>query len=128
MITELGRKTGFCKRERKMTPMKMVMSLMSCFAGGQGTTLAAVQRSDNALPPAASRRGDLLLADRGYFDRDYLRAVDAHGCARAGALAGAGHANRYACRPPRSPCGPCLRRLQRPARQDPPAPLFHSCR
>ena len=31
------------------------------------------------LPPAEHLRGDLLLADRGYFDRDYLRAVAAHG-------------------------------------------------
>jgi Transposase DDE domain len=51
VITELGRKTGFFKRARKMTPMKMVMSLMSCFAGGQSTTLADVQRSYNALSP-----------------------------------------------------------------------------
>lgn len=31
------------------------------------------------LPPAASLRGALLLADRSYFDRDYLRAVAAQG-------------------------------------------------
>ena len=31
------------------------------------------------LPPAESLRGDLLLADRGYFDRAYLRNVDRHG-------------------------------------------------
>ena len=37
------------KRERKMTPMKRVMSLLSCFAGGQSTTLADIQRSYNAL-------------------------------------------------------------------------------
>ena len=190
-ITAIGRSTGFFKRERKMTPMKMMMSLMSCFAGGQGATLADIQRSYNALspesiaykpfhnqlskpafarfmqtlashvlstlvvevlkparagllsefgrvliqdgssfavkdtlrrtypgrfttvspaavelhvtwnlcresieqvvltpdtfteraelPPADSLRGDLLLADRGYFDRDYLRTVAAHG-------------------------------------------------
>jgi len=190
-ITAIGRSTGFFQRERKMTPMKMIMSLLSCFAGGQSTTLADVQRSYNALspesmaykpfhnqlskaafarfmqelashvlstlvvevlkptragllaefgrvlvqdgssfavkdtlrrtypgrfttvspaavelhvtwnlcresieqvvltpdtfteraelPPAQSLRGDLLLADRGYFDRDYLRAVAAHG-------------------------------------------------
>ena len=190
-ITALGRKSGFFKRERNMTPMKMVMSLMSCFAGGQSTTLADIQRSYNALssasiaykpfhnqlakptfghfmrevashvlstfvvevlkpardgnlaefgrvlihdgssfavhegacrtypgrfttvspaavelhvtwdlcrerieqvvltpdtfteraelPPAESLRGDLLLADRGYFDRAYLRDVDRHG-------------------------------------------------
>ena len=48
-ITALGRSTGFMKRERKMTPMKMVMSLMSCFGGGQSTTLADIQRSYNAL-------------------------------------------------------------------------------
>ena len=41
-ITETGRATGFLKRDRKMTPMKMMMSLMSRFAGGQGTTLADV--------------------------------------------------------------------------------------
>ena len=32
-----------------MTPLKMVMSLMSCFAGGQSTALADIQRSYNAL-------------------------------------------------------------------------------
>ncbi len=48
-ITAIGRRTGFLKRARKMTPMKMMMSLMSCFAGGQSTTLADVQRSYNAL-------------------------------------------------------------------------------
>ena len=48
-IKALGRSTGFVKRERKMTPLKMVMSLMSCFAGGQSTTLADIQRSCNAL-------------------------------------------------------------------------------
>ena len=47
--TALGRSTGFKKRERKMIPMKRVMSLMSCFAGGQSTTLADIQRSYNAL-------------------------------------------------------------------------------
>ena len=31
------------------------------------------------LPPAESLRGDLLLADRGYFERAYLRNVDRHG-------------------------------------------------
>ena len=31
------------------------------------------------LPAVERLRGDLLLADRGYFDRDYLRAVAAHG-------------------------------------------------
>ena len=50
-ITALGRSTGFFKRERKMTPMKMMMSLLSCFGGGQSTTLADVQRSYNAVSP-----------------------------------------------------------------------------
>ena len=31
------------------------------------------------LPPAESLRGDLLLADRGYFERAYLRSIDRHG-------------------------------------------------
>ena len=52
MITTLGRKSGFLKRERNMTPIKMVMSLMSCFAGGQSTTSADIQRSYNALSAA----------------------------------------------------------------------------
>ena len=52
-ITALGRSTGFFKRKRKMTPMKMMMSLLSCFVGGQNTTLADVQRSYNALSPAS---------------------------------------------------------------------------
>jgi hypothetical protein len=52
-VTALGRSSGFLKRQRNMTPMKMVMSLLSCFAGGQGTTLADVQRSYNALSAAS---------------------------------------------------------------------------
>ena len=31
------------------------------------------------LPPAYTLEGDLVLADRGYFDRRYLRAVDKAG-------------------------------------------------
>ena len=42
-ITAIGRSTGFFQRERKMTPMRR--SLLSCFAGGQSTTLADVQSS-----------------------------------------------------------------------------------
>ena len=52
-ITAIGRSTDFFKRERKMTPMKMMMSLLLCFAGGQSTTLADVQRSYNALSPTS---------------------------------------------------------------------------
>ncbi len=52
-VTALGRATGFLKPERKMTPMKMRMSLLSCFAGGQGETLAEFQRSYNALSPTS---------------------------------------------------------------------------
>lgn len=48
-VTEIGRATGFLRRERKMTPMKMALSLLSCFASGQARTLADVQRSYNAL-------------------------------------------------------------------------------
>jgi len=51
-VTAIGRSTGFFKRERNMTPMKMI-SLLSCFAGGQSTTLADVQRTYNALSPAS---------------------------------------------------------------------------
>ena len=50
-VTVIGRSTGFFTRERKMTPMQMMMSLLSCFTGGQSTTLADVQRSYNALSP-----------------------------------------------------------------------------
>lgn len=48
-VTRIGRTTGYQKCERIMTPMKMLMSLLSCFAGGQSTSLADVQRSFNAL-------------------------------------------------------------------------------
>ena len=41
-ITAIGRRTGFLKRERKMTPMKIMMSLRSCLAVGQTRTLADV--------------------------------------------------------------------------------------
>ncbi len=32
--TAIGRSTGFLKREREMTPMKVMVSLLSRFAGG----------------------------------------------------------------------------------------------
>ena len=52
-ITAIGRSTAFFKRARKMTPMMMMMRLLSCFAGGQSTTLADVQRSYNAFSPGS---------------------------------------------------------------------------
>lgn len=33
--TAIGRSTGFLKREREMTPMKVMVSLLSRFAGGE---------------------------------------------------------------------------------------------
>lgn len=33
-IMAIGRSAVLFKRERKMTPMKMMMSLLPCFAGG----------------------------------------------------------------------------------------------
>ena len=78
MITTLGRKSGFLKRERNMTPIKMVMSLMSCFAGGQSTTLADIQRSYNALSatPIAYKPFHNQLAKRAFGH--FMREVASH--------------------------------------------------
>lgn len=48
-VAKLGRSSGLLKRERKMVPMTLVMSLLRCFANGQCTALADLQRSYNAL-------------------------------------------------------------------------------
>ena len=49
MITTLGRKSGFLKRERNMTPITMVMSLVSCFAGGLDSVNQHDRLNDNHL-------------------------------------------------------------------------------
>ena len=78
MITTLGRKSGFLKRERNMTPITMVMSLVSCFAGGQSTTLADIQRSYNALSatPIAYKPFHNQLAKRAFGH--FMREVASH--------------------------------------------------
>ena len=48
-VAELSRSSGLLKRERKMVPMTLVMSLLRCLASGQCTALADLQRSYNAL-------------------------------------------------------------------------------
>ena len=61
------------------------------------------------LPPAESLRGDLLLAERGYFERAYLRSIDRHG----GHFSDAYTASRNAACRRRLTCGAVSRRARR---------------
>ncbi len=67
-VTALGRSSGLVKRERKMSPRTLVMSLLRCFASGQCTSLADIQRSYNALSatPMAYKPFHNQLSKRGF--------------------------------------------------------------
>jgi len=49
VINELGKTTRYCHRVRQLTPYRMVMTLMSLFAGTRVESLADIQRGFNAL-------------------------------------------------------------------------------
>ena len=48
-INDLGRHIGFCRRERLMTPYRLVLSLLASHAMGRVETLADIHRQFNAL-------------------------------------------------------------------------------
>jgi len=48
-LNELGRACGFCRREREVTPFRLVLALISCFATGQARYIADIVRAFNAL-------------------------------------------------------------------------------
>ena len=49
VLNDLGRRVGFCHRERLMTPYRLVLSLLAGHATGTVETLADMQRQFNAL-------------------------------------------------------------------------------
>jgi len=49
LLNELGKGTRYCHRVRQLTPYRMVMTLMTLFAGTQVESLADLQRGFNAL-------------------------------------------------------------------------------
>ncbi|MGH8581334.1 MAG: IS4 family transposase [Gammaproteobacteria bacterium] len=48
-LNDLGKATRYCHRVRQLTPYRMVMTLMSLFAGTRVESLADIQRGFNAL-------------------------------------------------------------------------------
>ena len=48
-LNNLGRACGFCRRERQVTPFRLALALVSCFAAGQARYIADVVRAFNAL-------------------------------------------------------------------------------
>jgi hypothetical protein len=49
VVNGLGKRTRYCHRERQLTPYRMVMTLLSLFAGTRVESLADIQRGFNAL-------------------------------------------------------------------------------
>ncbi|MGH8489164.1 MAG: IS4 family transposase [Gammaproteobacteria bacterium] len=49
VVNDLGKATRYCHRVRQLTPYRMVMTLMSLFAGTRVESLADIQRGFNAL-------------------------------------------------------------------------------
>jgi len=48
-LNELGRIARFCRREREVTPFRLALSLIECFASDSAKCIADIQRSFNAL-------------------------------------------------------------------------------
>ena len=48
-LNELGRISRFCRRERDVTPFRLALSLIECFASGSANCIADIQRAFNAL-------------------------------------------------------------------------------
>ena len=48
-LNDLGRRVGFCHRERLITPYRLVLGLLAGHATGTVETLADMQRQFNAL-------------------------------------------------------------------------------
>ena len=49
LVNDLGRRVGFCHRERLMTPYRLVLSLLAGYAMGPLETLADIHHQLNAL-------------------------------------------------------------------------------
>jgi hypothetical protein len=54
-LNELGRACGFCRREREVTPFRLALALVSCFAASQARYIADIVRTFNALTGAQVR-------------------------------------------------------------------------
>ena len=74
-LNDLGRRVGFCHRERLITPYRLVLSLLASHATGQVETLADIQRQFNALfgTTVAYKPFHNQLAKRSF--KDFMRAV-----------------------------------------------------
>lgn len=70
-VNDLGRRVGFCYRERLTTPCRLMPSLLAGHA---------MERPH--LPSSETLCGDLLPAGRGYSDQGYPGAVDRSGGVR----------------------------------------------
>jgi hypothetical protein len=54
-LNDLGRACGLCRREREVTPFRLALALLSCFAAGQARYIADIVRAFNALTGAQVR-------------------------------------------------------------------------
>ena len=75
VLNDLGRRVGFCHRERLVTPYRLVLGLLSSHATGPVETLADLQRQFNALfgTTVAYKPFHNQLAKRSF--KDFMRAV-----------------------------------------------------
>ena len=75
VLNDLGRRVGFCHRERLITPYRLVLSLLAGHATGPVETLADMQRQFNALfgTTVAYKPFHNQLAKRSF--KDFMRAV-----------------------------------------------------
>ena len=74
-LNDLGRRVGFCYRERLITPYRLVLSLLASHATGSVETLADIQRQFNALfgTTVAYKPFHNQLAKRSF--KDFMREV-----------------------------------------------------
>ena len=74
-LNDLGRRVGFCYRERLITPYRLVLSLLASHATGPVETLADIQRQFNALfgTTVAYKPFHNQLAKRSF--KDFMREV-----------------------------------------------------
>ena len=75
LLNDLGRRVGFCHRERLVTPYRLVLSLLASHATGSVETLADIQRQFNALfgTTVAYKPFHNQLAKRSF--KDFMREV-----------------------------------------------------
>ena len=60
VLNDLGRRVGFCHRERLITPYRLVLGLLAGHATGTVETLADMQRQLNAFLARLRRRPEHL--------------------------------------------------------------------